>query len=158
MKTLPIIFCFWFLVNCSVHVSDTKTENPGDRLPIASQEIASPPRDDVRTDTKQDEFIGCWSSGNGQVMRITDSHILHSTNKFKPIRYRVEGFEQGRLTLRLVDRPQFYFFQEIVSLEMKNSDDSFPLSIKDYRDEGSINTPESTSRSGWTRDECEKWF
>lgn len=161
MKTLIIIFCFLFLIDCSNgNAPDTRPQRLGDRPPAEdrSYEIATPSRDGIRVDATQDDFVGCWSSGNGLVMRIFDNQLLLSTNSFKPIRFQVERMEHGRLTIRLLNRPQFYFFQEIVSLEIKHSDDPFPLSITDYNSDAKFNDPDRTNRSGWMKFDCKEWF
>lgn len=107
---------------------------------------------------RPEDVIGCWSSGSGNFIRITDKQIFYHAKQFKPINYRVEKSEPSILLLRLIDRPQFYIFQEFILLKIEkdqNARTGFPLVIEDYQSREDIDKQSLSGRSGWVKSDCE---
>lgn len=127
---------------------------------ITAQPSTSPLKLESKlVDVTRSDFVGCWTSGNGMIMQITDGKIFLSTNSFKPVSWVEYEIGDGRLVLQLTDRPQFFFFQEIVSLELRN-DPEFGLSLtmKDYLSIEEYKKQAESGISGWVQDDCKKWF
>ena len=102
------------------------------------------------------ELPGCWSSGSGKYFKITGDEIFLSTNRFKPVKFAVEQSSDAGVVLQLIDRPQFYFFQEFVSFEFDNERDGFPLKIHNYLNREDLETENHSGAGGWVKDSCEE--
>ncbi|MDM7922985.1 MAG: hypothetical protein QUS14_11850, partial [Pyrinomonadaceae bacterium] len=115
----------------------------------------------VVTTAGRQDFLGCWSSGNGMVMRITEGEVFLSTNGFKPVSYTDESFENGTLVIRLNGRPEFYCLAEFVSLEFDrdaNPVTDFPLVTRKYQSLDDLKQKTSTGSRAWVKGDCEPWF
>jgi len=106
----------------------------------------------------QRDFRGCWSSGDGKVVHITEKEIFSSTNVFKPVKYVIEPSADHDWVLKLLDRPQFYFFQRFISFEFESGKESFPLIIKDYQSIDDLRNSNISGTSWWMTFNCEEWF
>ena len=110
--------------------------------------------------TRKEDVLGCWSSGSGKILRITDGDVRLSTHGFTPVPYEsVTPSQSAVRTIRLIDRPQFYFFKEYLALSVKK--DASGETILMIRDNASLEgLYESTAgdESSWVPDDCSKWF
>jgi hypothetical protein len=148
-------------IGCEV---STRSENGPGESSKATTSYSSPtphPTEQAAT-VKLEDFFGCWSSGSGNVIRISDKQIFYYVKKFRPVNYVVETSEPTVLVLRLIDRPQFYIFQEFISLEIDK--DKAPhtgrqlITIRDYLSLEDFNKQIQDGRSGWTKTDCKEWF
>lgn len=134
-----------------VDVSVTKTP----------QVSRTPEKINTLTTAKRTDFLGCWSMGNGDVMRITKDQVFVSTNRFKPVNYIEQSWADGKLVIRLQNRPQFYVFQEFVSFEFDRDaieNDGFPLVSQTYLSLDDLENQKVSGEAAWVKDNCDVWF
>jgi hypothetical protein len=115
----------------------------------------------TRKPVERQDFFGCWSTGNGMVLKISKDQIFLSTNHFKPVRYTEEKFENGVLVIKLLDRPQFYYLSEIVSFEFDKDADweqDFPLVHRSFQSLNDFEKGDSDGENAWVRSDCSLWF
>lgn len=106
-------------------------------------------------------FVGCWSTGNGLILKITEDHVFLSTNNFTPVGYVKEKLENANLVIRLTDRPQFYYLNEVVSFEFDKEADQgqgFPLLHRSFQSIQDFERGDSVGSNAWVRDDCNRWF
>jgi hypothetical protein len=164
-KLIGLFLIFIFQIGCGLSA-------PSENRRVASLELitvypnAAPIATEIpieeATVLKPQDFVGCWSSGSGNVIRITNNQIFYYVKKFKPVNYLVEKSEPNVLVLRLIERPQFYIFQEFISLEVDNKKTphtGIPLiTIRDYASLEDLNDQHQSGISGWTKGDCKEWF
>lgn len=141
----------------AVNVSSTKGMDNGE----IGLQSSTPKPFKVRVTSDKSDFYGCWSSGSGKVLRLTKDQVFLSTNSFKPVNYADEQLEDGRLLIRLIERPDFYFFSPIVTMEFEEGADvhkDFALHIWDYDNDDDLSNLTPTGRSAWVKFDCEQWF
>jgi hypothetical protein len=113
------------------------------------------------TTAERKDFVGCWSTGNGMVLKITEDQVFLSTNHFKPVKYVEEKFENGVLVIKLLDRPQFFYFNEIVSFEIDKDADpehDFPLVHRSFQSLNDFEIDDSVGTNAWVKSDCSPWF
>lgn len=110
---------------------------------------------------ERQDFIGCWSTGNGMVLKISKDQVFLSTNRFKPVKYTEEKFENGVLVIKLLNRPQFYYLNEIVSFEFDKDADwvqDFPLVHRSFQSWNDFERGNSVGANAWVSSDCSPWF
>lgn len=160
MKIL-VLSVLLFVGGCSLEKQSPEKElaNPNAQSNSSDQAGARSSDKRRRDSFDRERLVGCWSSGNGKVLRITDSDIWVSTNSFEPVPYLDRALEGNQLTFQLPARPQFYFFQEFLTLEIDDQgNEGFSLTIKDYRTLQDLEGGKESGTSSWARDDCKKWF
>jgi len=116
------------------------------------------------TTAKKEDMLGCWSSGTAMILKITKDQVFLSS-KFIPTNYVEESWADGVLVIRLIDRREFYLFQEFVSLQLNTGLDEehlkkFGPMLITYSAEtlDDLKSLRLNGREGWTRSDCEQVF
>lgn len=121
--------------------------------------IAVPPVNNVANKTELKDLYGCWSTGNGMVLRIADGDVYLSTNRFKPVKFKQEISDSSTVVIRLLDRPQFYYLSEIVTMEFDADADrrnDLSLRHKSYQSLEDLDKKDSVGSNAWVRSEAVK--
>jgi hypothetical protein len=162
-----LFICFQFACSSTLQPAEDGHMMQTTEATVATPEQTTPeaftPEPVSSTDVTPSPLYGCWSSGTGKVLRITEDQIFVSTNRFKPVTYVVENWDDGILTIHLINRPAFYYFQTYVSLGLEINRDSAPkdetyLVAHDYLTLDDVKIGRSVGVSSWVRDNCANWF
>jgi hypothetical protein len=108
-----------------------------------------------------DAYRGCWSSGSGKILRITEKEFHSSTNSYKPVKYEQlnEPTPRNTILLRLANRPRFYFFQEFVEvIPFEDPDFGTHLRMLSFVTPEDVNANKISGRDAWIQSDCSELF
>ena len=107
-------------------------------------------------------IVGCWSSLSGKNLVISETTIISSTDKQARVGYDVERSTDIRsdselLVLRLTDRPEFYYFQEYLTIEsLPDHDGARSIRIENFRSRKALINRQSSGGDTWQKFDCEE--
>lgn len=113
------------------------------------------------------KFVGCWSNGSGELIRIDKNKMFYGyprknpKDSPKPVNFVIEdSYTKDLVLLKLTNRPEFFRFQDYVTLhyagvnefEFKEMTEISYTSYEDFLNE------KKSGFSTWVKDECNKWY
>lgn len=102
-------------------------------------------------------FDGCWSSTNGNRLKLNNGVFRASYNSFEPVKYRrMQNLDRnGEVVYKSVNRPDFYYFDEIVTFKnMIDEDGDEVVLIDNYESESAMDQKKSDGRLQWYESDC----
>lgn len=158
-----IVFCFACSSSAKSQFQNVSNKQNESQVSLKTESKKS--EDEVKFANNffaNEEYKGCWSSYDGKVLSIEDDKIKVWTKDFKPVNYQKIDIplEEPGVLLQLFNRPQFYYFQEYIFIQMSKVDEDNLIRIKFYSTYENFVDNKSVGISAfWVKEsDCKKFF